>query len=198
MTTKALALTPTVKRAGHDEEIAVLAPVLLREIQALVDAAAALEVVNAEDNENAGMLLSMSTKLEKQVDTQRKEAKEPWAETVKAIDAVAKRALGPLDEVKTQLKRKMGVYFDKVAADNAAKAVFAAPGAVVEQAAVVKSDFTSVRKVLKYAITGAVPADYLMPDEQKIGAAVRAKILTPENAPWLTITEETTVQSTGR
>lgn len=201
MNAKALSIpavvTPSdVTLAPH----AVLDEGLVSQIIALHDNASALDVVDAASNEEAGMLLSMTTKLEKQVDEQRKAAKKPWDDTAKAIDAIAKRATTPLGDIKNALKKKMGAYFDKVEADKAEAAVLAKPEDVVVQAATPKTAFTAVTKQKKWALkAGAqVPGDYLMVDEAKVGAAVRAGILTPENAPWLTITEETVVKSTGK
>lgn len=192
----AVVVPPEVTLAPH----AVLDEGLVSQIIALHDNAEALAVVDAASNEEAGMLLSMTTKLEKQVDEQRKVAKKPWADTAKAIDDIAKRATDPLGAIKTALKKKMAAYFDKVEADKAAAAVLAGPQDVLEQAATPKTAFTAVAKQKVWALKpGAqVPADYMMVDTAKVGAAVRAGILTPENAPWLSITEETVVKSTGK
>lgn len=205
MNMKALSIARTVSIVnpkalpqGRNETVVVLSQEVVDQIISLANEAESIEVQDAESNEQAGLVLSEATKLEKAVDEQRKQAKAPWADTAKAIDNAAKLATKPLDEIKASLKKKMAAYFDKVQAENAAKAAFASSTDIIEQAAAPKTNFTAVGKVKMWKVVGKVPVDYTMPDEKKIAAAVKAGILTTENAPWLSITEETQVKSTGR
>jgi hypothetical protein len=183
------------------QPLVVIAHALLEEVQGLLTASQGLAVTDAMTNEEAGLILSTATTLLNKVEKQRVEVKAPWKAVTDAIDRAPKPVVAVLEAIKTDTKKKMGVYHDKVQAENAAKAAFAPQGAAVEQAAQPKTEFTAVVKVKKWELLpkAAVPADYLVPDEKKIGAAVRAGILTADNAgTWLKVWEENDVRSTGR
>jgi hypothetical protein len=68
---------------------------------------------------------------------------------------------------------------------------------IIIQEAEARTEHTKIIAVMDYELTGdKIPRDYLMPDEKKIKAAVRAGILSNYTAgPWIRVFETERVQS---
>jgi len=154
------------------------------------------EISTPTANEAAGLTLSHITKLEKQIDASRAAAKKPFLEMGRAVDSRAKEVLEPLRLAKGRLKELLLTYRKGVEARNVQ--ADADENGVVVLEAEARTEHTKIIKGVDYEVTGKVaqiPHEYLMPDEKKIKAAVRAGILTSGNAPWLRIFETERVQA---
>lgn len=133
--------------------------------------------------------------LVKEIETQRTEAKRPFLETGKQIDALAKKLSAPFEKCVTQLKIKLADYAmeverARIAADAARLRLEAQAKADAEKDGRTPALVTTVEvpEAAEVATTTAtdyvvdmdlLPKEYCQPDEQKIKAAIKAGLTVP-------------------
>lgn len=116
------------------------------------------------------------------------------AEEQRRIDEQYRKEQAALDEARRKEQEKLNKKAEKkgVEAPNLPPATVLPPPPKVEVKQTVQTDIgrSTVRKIMKFEVIdpNLVPREYLMPDEKKIGAAVRAKLAT--SIPGVKIWEE--------
>ena len=116
------------------------------------------------------------------------------AETQRKIDEQYRKEQAALDEARRKEQEKLNRKAERqgVEAPVLPPATVLPPPPKVEVVQTVHTDIgrSTVRKAMKFEVVdpSLVPREYLMPDEKKIGAAVRAKIVT--SIPGVKIWEE--------
>jgi hypothetical protein len=133
--------------------------------------------------------------LVKEIEDQRTNAKRPFLDTGKQIDALARKLSSPLEKCVTTLKIKLADYAmeierKRIAADAARLRLEAQAKADAEQdgrtpALVTEVEVPEAAAVATTTVTDYIvdmdklPKAYCMPDEQKIKAAIKAGLEVP-------------------
>ena len=176
--------------------------------------ATALVIVDEAGLSEAGaFLVGLKTLAGEVIDT-FKDAKAAAAKAHKAVCAAEKKHLEPLTKAEGVVKAKMADYIEtrEAALRKAQEDALVSMAAAVEEAgdsamadAIVGQTVTvakaevegmSYRKAYDFTITdpNAVPREYLMLDEKKVGAVVRA-MGKAANIPGITVVEKTVISA---
>jgi hypothetical protein len=152
-------------------------------------------------------LMGDCTSILKQIEEQREAAKRPYFTVGKQIDALAKKTAAPWEKMVSDIKLKLTVYANvveqeryqaalaqqRIEAENAKLAaengdtrvpVLVTQVEIPEEAAVITTTITDYIVDLE-----KLPKEYMIPDEKKIKAAVKAEI----DIPGVTITKRKVV-----
>jgi len=152
-------------------------------------------------------LMGDCTQVIKQIEEQREAAKRPYFTVGKLIDALAKKTSAPWEKLVSDIKIKLTVYANiveqeryqaalaqqRIEAENAKLAaengdtrvpVLVTQVEIPEEAAVVTTTVTDYIVDLE-----KLPKEYMIPDEKKIKAAVKAEI----DIPGVTVTKRKVV-----
>jgi len=188
-------------------------------LQAMKNEAENHQVKDDETNEQAVEMATQAKQLANKVDKLRLEIVGPHKDFAKKVDSTAKSIKDPLDAIERNLKGKMSKYFQereiaRLEAERKAKAeaealqkklyeeakkanvepVIVAPAMIPQPKTIARTETgsASVRKVWTFDIDDprSIPRDYMILDQQKVRAAIRAGI---REIPGLRIFEETSV-----